>query len=123
MEFTVEIINRDQIQPTNYVANTKSNNQSPVDNTSMQITKIKFQNGLTYYMSYPTEVNYLEFIRFDYEKLSHFQSAKDIQKYYIHNLNLIVNFSDCEKIFNYYQQNQNLIVEFIQNIFAYNQVY
>jgi len=118
MEYTIEIINRNQIQPSTYVASTIINNFTPVDNISEQITKITFQNGLIYYMSYPTEVNYIEFIKFDYEKLANLNSASNIQKYYSNNFGKIVNFSDCEKIFNYYQQNQALIVEFVQNIFA-----
>jgi len=113
MEYSIQIVNRNDINSDCLVINSCNNLLCPVDNISPQISKVSFLNGLILYIGGINEVNYTEILRKENEKYNYINSVFELQSILTHNYSSPINYSDCCKIFNYFKNNSSLINEVI----------
>lgn len=109
----VKIVSRDEIPKRYYLC-------KPSTEDWKFINKIKFTNGLKYYIGSNYEIKDLEGIKenlkSDYESYSEYDTAPELQKYFYQQFDTFIEYNDCVKIFNYYKINKKKILQIINDL-------
>jgi hypothetical protein len=83
-----------------------------------EIQMFVFENGLEYYVGCNSPIREVyegvAMLKDDFDMVSQFENASDLQQYYHDDMELYKPYKDCEKIWNYYNKNKELILEVIE---------